>query len=96
MQPSSEEDLRCMRCDREAEAVITLTNFIPYYIEKYGYCPEHTPETDEEFDTLKQRIKTGDENQRRRSSSTRHAKTSSTTSATSRISLCSRALPVIL
>ena len=57
MQPISEEDLHCMRCEREAEAVISLTNFVPYYIEKYGYCPEHTPETDEEYDTLKQRIK---------------------------------------
>ena len=61
MQPISEEDLHCMRCEREAEAVITLTNFVPYYIEEYGYCSEHTPETDEEYDTLKQRIKTGEE-----------------------------------
>jgi hypothetical protein len=50
-----------MRCEREAEAVITLTNFVPYYIEMYGYCPEHTPETDVEYDTLKQRIKAGEE-----------------------------------
>lgn len=61
MQPISEEDLRCMQCDRQAEEVITLTNFVPYYIEKYGYCPAHTPETDEEYDALKQRIKTGEE-----------------------------------
>lgn len=45
---NSEEDLRCMRCEQEAKSVITLTNFVPYYIEKYGYCPEHTPETDED------------------------------------------------
>ena len=50
-----------MRCEWEAEAVITLTNFVPYYIEKYGYCPEHTPETDKEYDTLKQRIKIREE-----------------------------------
>jgi hypothetical protein len=61
MQPISEEGLRCMRCEREAEAVITLTNFVPYYIEKYGYCSEHTPETDNEYDALKQRIKCGNE-----------------------------------
>lgn len=50
-----------MRCEREAEAVITLTNFVPYYTEQYGYCPEHTPETDGEYDRLKQRIKAGEE-----------------------------------
>ena len=61
MSSTPDEFLRCIRCEREAEAVITLTNFVPYYIEKYGYCPEHTPETDEEYDTLKQRIKTGEE-----------------------------------
>lgn len=56
-----DKDLRCMRCERNAEAVITLTNFVPYYIEQYGYCPEHTPKTDEEYDALKQRIKMGEE-----------------------------------
>jgi hypothetical protein len=61
MQSISEEDLRCMRCEQEAEAVITITNLLPYYIEKYGYCSEHTPDTDEEYDTLKQRIKWGEE-----------------------------------
>jgi hypothetical protein len=29
MQPLLEEDLRCMQCDREAEAVIIVTNFVP-------------------------------------------------------------------
>ena len=53
MQPLLEEDLRCMQCDREAEAVIILTNFVPYYIEKYGYCPGHTSETDAEYGALK-------------------------------------------
>lgn len=61
MSSISDEDLCCMRCEREAEAVIALTNFVPYYIEQYGYCREHTPETDDEYDTLKQRIKAGKE-----------------------------------
>lgn len=61
MAKASEDDLRCMRCERDAETFITFTNFIPYYIEKYGYCPDHVPETDEEYDTLKQRIKCGKE-----------------------------------
>jgi hypothetical protein len=50
-----------MNCDRDAEFTVTLTNFLPYYIETYGYCSEHIPESDKERDRLKQSIRSGKE-----------------------------------
>jgi len=52
------DDFECEVCGEPAVAAIEYYNLTPEYEERYGFCADHMPESQEELDVVTEAIKT--------------------------------------
>lgn len=52
------DDVECEVCGESAVAEIKYYNLTPEYEERYGFCADHMPESQEELDVITEAVKT--------------------------------------